>query len=151
MDMDMGIGKDGTLPWPYDEADMTHFRELTMGHYVVMGSKTWDDPAFPGPLKGRKNIVISSRTNGFDGATVFQTNFKQTLKMLDKTSPEDIWIIGGANLINQCHDIIDEYHITCMQEVYNCDTFLEMPPGLHMTEYGDLGDNKYCIFKKEEI
>ena len=42
-----GIGKDSTLPWPYNSADMKWFKTNTMGKTVVMGSKTWNDPAMP--------------------------------------------------------------------------------------------------------
>ena len=55
-DSEYGIGLNGTLPWSSPE-DMKHFRELTKGHVVIMGRKTYD--SIGKPLTGRFNIVLS--------------------------------------------------------------------------------------------
>ncbi|MDE6028560.1 MAG: dihydrofolate reductase, partial [Muribaculaceae bacterium] len=47
------IGRKGNLPWHLPE-DLRHFKELTMGHPVIMGRKTWE--SLPKrPLPGRLN------------------------------------------------------------------------------------------------
>jgi len=50
------LGKAGDLIWKIPD-DMRNFKELTMGHAIVMGRKTWD--SIGRPLPGRKNIIIS--------------------------------------------------------------------------------------------
>ncbi len=62
------IGKDGGLPWRLPE-DMRHFKELTLGHPVIMGRKTWE--SLGKPLPGRENLVVS-RTAAYEapGASV---------------------------------------------------------------------------------
>jgi len=69
---DLGIGKDGGLPWPQLKREMGYFARVTKRrpsslpehtksiNAVVMGRKTWDSipPKFR-PLKGRLNVVIS--------------------------------------------------------------------------------------------
>ena len=64
----MGIGNNGTLPWPRLSKDMAHFVDKTktapegMVNAVIMGRKTWDSiPLALRPLKGRYNIVITSQ------------------------------------------------------------------------------------------
>ena len=53
------IGRDGGIPWRLPE-DMRRFRELTMGHPVVMGRKTWESlPDQFRPLPGRGNVVVT--------------------------------------------------------------------------------------------
>ena len=53
------IGSDGTVPWHLPE-DMAFFRDLTTGHPVVMGRRTWDSlPDRFRPLPGRRNIVVT--------------------------------------------------------------------------------------------
>ena len=53
------IGKDNDLVWHLPD-DFKHFKELTKGHHVIMGRKTFESmPA--GPLKNRINIVITSQ------------------------------------------------------------------------------------------
>lgn len=59
MDEVCGIGKNGALPWHIPE-DMKHFRDLTMGKVVIMGSRTYESlPAQFRPLPGRTNLVLS--------------------------------------------------------------------------------------------
>lgn len=59
------IGHEGKIPWSIP-ADMKRFRNLTLGHAVIMGRRTWESiPAQHRPLKGRRNIVVSeSRFSG---------------------------------------------------------------------------------------
>ncbi|KKW34786.1 MAG: Dihydrofolate reductase [Candidatus Uhrbacteria bacterium GW2011_GWC2_53_7] len=52
------IGRDGKLPWHIPE-DLRRFRQLTLGHCVIMGRKTFE--SIGKPLDGRKNIVITSQ------------------------------------------------------------------------------------------
>ena len=63
------IGRDGRLPWHLPE-DLKHFKQLTFGHPVIMGRKTWESLNGK-PLPGRDNIVVT-RTAGYEapGAAV---------------------------------------------------------------------------------
>lgn len=86
------IGRNGDIPWHVPE-DLIRFKQVTVGHTVVMGRRTWDSlPARVRPLPGRRNIVLS-RQAGFtaDGAEVVDS--------LDAalTDPE-AWVIGGAQI-----------------------------------------------------
>ena len=86
------IGRGGGIPWQLPE-DLVRFKELTMGHTVVMGRLTWESlPAKVRPLPGRRNVVVT-RQVGFtaDGATVVGT--------LDEalTDP-DTWVVGGEQI-----------------------------------------------------
>src|ERR1700751_4059227 len=65
------IGRGGDIPWRVPE-DLARFKEVTMGHTVVMGRRTWDSlPARVRPLPGRRNVVLSRETDcTADGAQV---------------------------------------------------------------------------------
>ena len=85
------IGRAGGIPWRLPE-DMAHFKELTLGHPVVMGRLTWDSlPARFRPLPGRRNLVLT-RDPQFcaDGAEVITS--------LDDAPLTDAWVIGGAQV-----------------------------------------------------
>ncbi|MEE6139459.1 dihydrofolate reductase [Mycobacterium sp. 050128] len=86
------IGRNGDIPWNVPE-DLARFKQVTVGHTVVMGRLTWDSlPARVRPLPGRRNIVLSRRSDFVaDGAEVVDS--------LDKalTDPE-AWVIGGAQV-----------------------------------------------------
>jgi dihydrofolate reductase len=50
------IGREGRLPWRLP-ADLTRFKQLTLGHTVLMGRRTWE--SLGKPLAGRRNVVLT--------------------------------------------------------------------------------------------
>ncbi|BBZ38603.1 dihydrofolate reductase [Mycobacterium conspicuum] len=90
------IGRAGDIPW-YLPEDLSRFKQVTMGHTVVMGRRTWESlPARVRPLPGRRNVVLS-RQGGFvaDGAEVVDSLDKAfALSQADA----DTWVIGGGQI-----------------------------------------------------
>lgn len=121
-----GISRNGSLPWPKNSRDLQYFKTNTMGATVVMGSATWADTGMPRPLPGRKNIVCSTKDlSCFPGASAVMNinGIVQTLPLLADT---DIWIIGGARLVEATLGIIDEFYLSRIPGNYDCDTFLPL-------------------------
>ncbi|WP_024441232.1 MULTISPECIES: dihydrofolate reductase [unclassified Mycobacterium] len=86
------IGRAGGIPWRVPE-DQARYKQLTVGHTVVMGRLTWESlPAKVRPLPDRRNVVLT-RDPGYvaDGATVVGT-LDQALQ------GDDIWVVGGAEI-----------------------------------------------------
>ena len=92
------IGDGAGMPWHLPE-DLKHFKDITSGHPVIMGRRTWESLPVA-PLPGRKNIVISSREAGSwsQGASVVAD-----IPDLDV----DAWIIGGAQVYAATLDEVD--------------------------------------------
>lgn len=86
------IGRDGGIPWRLPE-DQARFKDLTMGHRVVMGRRTWESlPARVRPLPGRKNVVLTRQADYMaDGAEVVTT-------IDDALGDEETWVIGGERV-----------------------------------------------------
>ena len=121
-DEDWGIGKDGSMPWPHNRADLQWFKKMTYGYSIVMGRNTWNSLPVR-PLPGRQNIVVSTTT--VEGATYtigLGKDFKSQLVDLNLEQP--LWIIGGGQLIEGCLDIIDEIWLSRIQGEYDCDVKL---------------------------
>jgi dihydrofolate reductase len=112
------IGNNGRLPWQGQlPSDMKRFRELTTGHTVVMGRKTWDSiPTKFRPLPDRRNIVMT-RQSGFsaEGAEVIHS-FEEILKFAEGT--ENIFIIGGAEIYQKGLEIADQICITYVDGIF---------------------------------
>ena len=87
------IGRANGIPWRLPE-DQARFKELTVGHTVVMGRLTWDSlPAKVRPLPGRRNVLVTTQADFMaDGATVVR-NLDDAL-----TLDDDIWVIGGGQI-----------------------------------------------------
>ncbi len=101
---DWAIGLEGGL-LVHGKADMHRFVELTMGGTVLMGRKTLE--SFPGgPLKGRRNVVLS-RDPHFcpEGAECYRC-MDDALTAVAGEDPDKVWLIGGASiykaLIDEC-------------------------------------------------
>ena len=90
------IGRGGDIPWRVPE-DLARFKQVTMGHTVVMGRRTWDSlPASVRPLPGRRNVVLSRQTDfAADGAEVVGS-LEQAFATFG-TEPE-AWVIGGGQI-----------------------------------------------------
>jgi dihydrofolate reductase len=146
-DSEGGIGKNGTIPWPPNKEDLKHFKKQTTGHIVVMGSKTWLDPCFPAPLKNRDNYIVTSKTEGFSGATIMRKDFKS--QILELSENKTVWIIGGASVIEQCMDIINEIHLTVIRGYFDCDTFFKYDKTqFTIMENTYSYDNNYYVIKR---
>ena len=86
------IGRDNGIPWRLPE-DQARFKELTMGHTVVMGRLTWESlPAKVRPLPGRRNVVVTRQADYMaDGAEVVTT-------LEDALTGDETWVIGGEQI-----------------------------------------------------
>lgn len=118
-----GIGKDDDLPWPHNPNDLGWFKNTTMGGCVAMGKATWDSLPKK-PLPGRNNIVVTSSENDKKGPYHFLTFDQCESHLLSMSKIQDVWVIGGARLFNSLIHIIDELHLSRIEGVYDCDTFL---------------------------
>ena len=90
------IGKDNALPWHLPE-DLKHFKQLTTGHAVLMGRKTWESlpPRFR-PLPNRLNLVMTRDPDYVAaGATVVHSLDAATRKV---DAGGTLFVIGGAEL-----------------------------------------------------
>ncbi len=104
------IGNQGKLPWNIPE-DMKHFKDLTIGHTVLMGRKTWESlPKKFRPLPQRKNIIIT-RDETYSVPTGVIV-CKSLTEVIEKFSNETILVIGGAEIYKQTIDLADTLYIT---------------------------------------
>lgn len=121
-DQEWGIGKNGALPWPHNPADLKWFKENTVNCTIVMGRKTWESLPMK-PLPKRENIVVTTSSE-VDGADVV-VDVSGLLKLLPQINhTKNVWIIGGAQLIERLLPYIDSIHLSRIEGVYGCDTFL---------------------------
>lgn len=104
------IGRDGGLPWRLPE-DMAHFREVTMGHPVVMGRRTWESlPETFRPLPGRRNIVVTRNAAWSAEGAERAGSLEEALALVD--GAERASIIGGGELFAAALPLADELLLT---------------------------------------
>ncbi len=117
----LGLGFENDLLFKMPE-DMKRFKEITVGHPVIMGRRTWESlPEKFRPLPGRTNIVVSSRDEGFEGATVYKS-LDEALTEAKKID-SDVGIIGGARIFAEALPYTDILHLTEIEGEKEADTF----------------------------
>ena len=140
---DWGIGLKGKLIYSIPE-DMKYFREKTIGKTVFMGRKTLE--SFPGgrPLKGRVNIVLSSKPDFSAEGAVVVHNLEEALEELKKYPDDDIFVIGGARLYELMMPYCRYAYITKMAVSMEADCFIANLDRDPEWSVDDTGEEKTC-------
>ena len=126
------IGKANNLPW-HLPADLKHFRQLTTGHAVVMGKRTFE--SLPkGPLPNRKNIVLTSVMSEGVNKGYFEADSLEDAVYLCEHE-EKVFIIGGATVYKQCIDKVNTMYITWIHNKFSADTFF---PQINLDEWKEV-------------
>ncbi len=107
MDRNRLIGNNNQLPW-HLPADLSHFKQITIGKPIVMGRKTWE--SIGRPLPGRLNIVLT-RTPGLeiDGVEVVHS-LQQAQSLLEPSA--ELMVIGGSTIYQMLLDKVERIYLT---------------------------------------
>ena len=140
VDESFGIGFNGDLLEHIPE-DLKHFKELTSGHTVVMGRKTWDSLPKK-PLPNRHNLVITKDPSIYEltNEAWFYTLHQIKVLML-KNKNVSYFILGGGQIYEKLLPICDKVYLTkIMVSHENVDTYF---PNI------ELMDNWKCVEQSE--
>lgn len=121
---DRAIGQDNGLLW-HVPADMKRFKQLTLGHPIIMGRKTFESiiTILGKPLPGRTNIVITRDTEyNHEGAVVVHS-LEEAIVIAQSENPTEIHIGGGAEIYRQVLPSVERLHITWFDDEKEGDTF----------------------------
>lgn len=117
------IGKDNKLLW-YLPNDLKHFKDVTTGHTVIMGRKTYDSVGKP--LPKRRNIIITRQAISIEGCEV--VNSLEAALALCKDEDE-VFIVGGAEIYRQSIPLTDRIYLTVIDQEFDGDSFFpELDP-----------------------
>lgn len=104
---DGAIGNKGGLLY-HLRADLRRFKELTTGHTIIMGRKTFQ--SLPkGALPNRRNIVLTRSAAQFPGAEAFPS-LQEALASC--TDGEHVYVIGGSSVYQEALPLADELCLT---------------------------------------
>lgn len=119
------IGVNNDLPWSIPE-DMKFFRDMTKGHVMIMGRKTFD--TFGGkPLPNRFHIVITRNPDfKFEDPTVeVVSDIKSALELAhmlttkyQKKFGDEVFVIGGGEIYKQSLDLLDRIYLTVIEKEF---------------------------------
>lgn len=112
------LGLNNMLVWHLPD-DFRRFKQLTTGHHIIMGRKTFE--SFPSPLPDRTHIVIS-RNNNFTAKGVSVVHSVD--EAIEKSAPDpQPFIIGGGEIYAQGMEIASKIELTRVHGTFDADTF----------------------------
>jgi dihydrofolate reductase len=101
------IGRDNTLPWHLPE-DLKHFRQLTMGHHIIMGRKTYE--SLGRLLPGRITVVVSRQPGYRVEGAITAGSLSDAVAACGADA--EVFVIGGAELYREALDMADRLYLT---------------------------------------
>lgn len=113
------IGFENQLLWHLPK-DLKHFKDLTSGHPIIMGRKTYE--SIGKPLPNRTNIVVSRQKDWFEEGILIVGSIKEAVKFAKKID-EEVFIIGGGNIYAQTMDVVDRLEVTLVKADLEADTY----------------------------
>jgi dihydrofolate reductase len=121
------IGANGKIPW-HLPGELKLFKDLTMGHHLIMGRKTWE--SIGRLLPGRSTVIVTRQPGyGVPGATVAHT-LQEAIAAC--RGDEEIFVIGGAEVFREALPLADRVYLTTVDAEVAGDTFM---PGFEGPEW----------------
>lgn len=114
------IGKDNRLLWHLPN-DLKHFKQLSVGHTVIMGRKTYD--SIGKPLPNRRNIIVSRQSNLIIAGCEVVNTLEQAINLSRKDG--EVFIIGGGDIYRQAMIFCDTIYITRVHHHFEADTYFQ--------------------------
>lgn len=137
------IGKDNQLLW-HLPADLKHFKQITSGHPILMGRKTYD--SIGRPLPNRRNIVISRQKELAIPGVEVVSSIDEAISLC--VQEEEIFIIGGAEIYKSALSSCDRIYLTTVHAQYDADAFF---PALKQQEWSQRSREFHSADEKNNV
>jgi len=116
------IGKDNQLLWKLS-SDLKRFKNITSGHYILMGRKTFE--SIGKPLPNRTSLIISRNFEcAFDNCFVFNT-INDAIIFAAQQGQGEIFVVGGGEIYKQTLPLANTIHLTIVHTEIDGDTHFE--------------------------
>ena len=129
------IGNKNKLIWDLPN-DLKRFKELTTGHSVIMGRKTFD--SLPNPLPNRDNIIITRNTDYSNPDIKVCSSIEDAIN-LTKTDSQP-FIIGGGEIYSQTINLVDKIELTRVYKEFDGDAFF---PEIPLDNFELINEERY--------
>ena len=136
MDKRRGIGHENQLPWRLS-ADLKRFRELTMGHHIIVGRKTFD--SIGKPLPGRQMIIVTRDPNFQAAGCAICHSPAEAIELARLRGESEVFVCGGAEIYAQTIAQADRLYLTLIDAEVEADTFF---PEFNLQDWSE----RECVF-----
>ena len=119
VDRNNGIGYNNNL-LAHIPGDLQRFKQITMGHCLIMGKKTWESLPLR-PLPGRQNIVLTDNELDCFDCALTARSIDEALGFCEPG--KEIFIMGGGSVYRQFMPLADRLMVTHIDREFTADTF----------------------------
>ncbi len=138
------IGDHGKIPW-HLPADFRHFKEITMGHPVIMGRKTYE--SIGKPLPGRTNIIVTRQKEYAAPECKVVRTLEEALDTARASDAEEAVVIGGAEINNMAMPYAHKLYLTKVEGDFEGDAFF---PEVDSFEWKEVSKEKGITDEKNK-
>ncbi len=117
------IGNKGAIPW-HIPSDQKRFREITMGHAIILGRVTFESIGHP--LPGRRNIVLTRQRHYQAGSTEVVHSLDEVFTIC--RGENEIFICGGGTVFDETIALADRIYLSVVHRSYEGDKFFPPVP-----------------------
>lgn len=114
------IGLENGLPWRLS-ADLRHFKDLTMGHTLLMGRRTFE--SLSKALPGRRTIVLSRSTRELPAEVTLAGSFEQGIELARLAGENELFVAGGGGVYRAALSFADRMLLTRIDADFEGDTY----------------------------
>jgi dihydrofolate reductase len=130
------IGRNNKMPWRIP-SDRKRFHEITMGHPVILGRKTFESIGCP--LPGRKNIILTRQRNYTAEGCVIVHDLESAFTAC--RGADEVFVCGGGEVFRETVSLADRIYLTVVHIVVEGDTvFPDIPADFQEIERKELSD-----------
>lgn len=115
------IGLAGRMPWHLPD-DLKRFKQLTLGHAIIMGRKTFE--SIGRPLPGRTNLIVSRQLTTPPAGCEMHSSLEQALA--SPAASGEVFVIGGGEIYALTLPMAQRMYLTHINAEFPGDTFF--PP-----------------------
>jgi dihydrofolate reductase len=112
------IGRDNEMPWDLP-SDLKRFRELTTGHSIIMGRKTFESIGHP--LPDRRNIVITRGVHQLPAGCVAVPDLPSAIAVCE--GEDEVFVCGGEGVFREAMAIAHRIYLTIIDEEFDGDAY----------------------------
>ena len=130
------IGNRGDIPWKIP-GEQKKFKEITLGHSIIMGRKTYE--SIGRPLPGRTNIVITRQADYRAAGCIVVHDLDSAFRSCPPEENE-AFICGGGQLYQESLPVTDRIYLTVLPREVTGDTY-----------FPEISEVEFKISKSEHI